>query len=113
MSRRRWGRRDNMKLQAPGPFRFNSDMLLRRCGYGRIVNRTGDVSFVRVMGRSGYPRFHAYVEGDPVTEIRVNLHLDQKQPSYGEQTAHSGEYEGPVVETEGQRILVCLIGLKR
>ncbi len=102
-----------MKLYLPGPFRFNLDMLLRRCGYGRIVNRQGEVSYVRVFGRSGYPRFHVYVEGDAGKEIRVNLHLDQKQPSYGEHTAHSGEYDGDVVEGEGNRIQGCMTALRQ
>lgn len=65
------------------------------------------------MGRSGYPRFHAYVEGDALKELRVNLHLDQKQPTYGDQTAHSGEYDGPVVEGEMARINACLLAMLR
>ena len=32
-----------------------------------------------------------------------NLHLDQKRPIYKGVTAHSGEYEGEVVEEEAER----------
>lgn len=99
-----------MKLIFEKAERANPDFLMRRCGYGKIENRAGQVSYTRLFGRSGYPRFHAYVEPH-ANGLRVNLHLDQKQPSYGEHTAHSGEYEGPVVEREGERIRVCIQGM--
>lgn len=95
-----------------GSFRFNADYLLRRCGYGRLSNRQGEVSYARVLGRSGYPRFHAYVQTTD-KGLQVNLHLDQKQPSYGEHTAHSGEYDGEVVEAEGARLAQLIEGMKR
>lgn len=34
----------------------------------------------------------------------INLHLDQKKPSYAGTSAHAGEYEGPVVEREASRL---------
>ena len=92
-----------MKLIFKGSFRFPTEYILRRCGYGKQLNRTGEVSYARVMGISGYPRFHAYVE-EHADGFQVNLHLDQKKPSYGGHTAHSGEYEGTVVEAEGARL---------
>lgn len=92
-----------MKLFFKGELRFPPDYLLRRCGYGKTLNRQGEVSYARVMGISGYPRFHAYVETKD-DGLAINLHLDQKKPSYGGHTAHSGEYEGEVVEREGMRI---------
>jgi hypothetical protein len=101
-----------MTITIPGPFRFNSEYLLRRCGYGKLAKRTGEVSYVRVLGRSGFPRFHAYVEGDGIASLRVNVHLDQKQPTYGDHTAHSGDYEGPVVEQEAARIQTMLLSMK-
>ena len=76
---------------------------MQKCGYGEVTNRAGQVSYVRVMGASGYPRFHAYVEQLDVG-FRVNIHLDQKKPSYGAHTAHSGEYEGEAVENETMRV---------
>ena len=50
-----------------------------------------------------YPRFHAYLELTG-SETKLNLHLDMKKPSYGGNAAHSGEYEGELVENEAQRI---------
>ena len=68
--------------------------LMRKAGYFSI-----DSSFIRPLERSGYPRFHIYIEDNI-----INLHLDQKRPVYKGTTAHSGEYEGSVVENEVQRI---------
>ena len=37
-------------------------------------------------------------------EMRLNLHLDQKQASYEGFRKHSGEYDGSTVEAEAERI---------
>lgn len=79
--------------------------IMRRCGYapdGRD-ERTGEVRFFKSLGGRRYPRFHLYavVQDD---EAILNLHLDQKQPSYQGSSAHSGEYEGPLIEQEASRI---------
>lgn len=90
----------------------NPDFFMRRCGYGKIANRAGETSYARLLGRSGYPRFHVYIEAHD-NGLQVNVHLDQKQPTYGAHTAHSGEYEGSVVEREGERIRVCIQDMMR
>lgn len=75
-----------------------------RCGYGKIVDRRmNKISFAKRIHRDFYPRFHVYikVEGESVI---FDLHLDQKRPIYEGVTAHSGEYDGEVVEREMQRI---------
>lgn len=71
---------------------------LRKCGYSPFHD-----SYVRLLSRSGYPRFHLYPKDDEGQYI-LSLHLDQKRPSYGKETAHSGEYEGSIVEEEAKRI---------
>ncbi len=77
---------------------------MRLVGYTYIESRhTGKGSFVRAMANSGYPRFHVYVD-DLGDKFCVNLHLDQKRPSYEGTSAHSGEYDGPTVEAEIDRI---------
>lgn len=79
-------------------------LLLQRAGYAEVHDRrSGQISYTRRLGSNSYPRFHVYAE-DAVTGARINLHLDQKQPSYAGQTKHSGEYDGPVVEAEGERL---------
>ena len=71
---------------------------LRKCGYAPFHD-----SYVKVLSASGYPRFHIYTSQTDSQHI-LNLHLDQKRPSYGKETAHSGEYDGKVVEEEAERI---------
>ena len=81
--------------------------IARKVGY--IQQRRNDPSeivFVRPIQRD-FPRFHLYVK-EMAGEFLFNLHLDQKKPSYGEETAHSGEYDGEVVESEAQRIMGVL-----
>jgi hypothetical protein len=83
--------------------------LLQRAGYKYIIDRhTGKESFVRELSRTGYPRLHLYLEENN-DNIVLNLHLDQKKPLYRGQTAHSGEYEGSVVEEEIERLKGLLI----
>ncbi len=77
--------------------------LMRNIGYyfqGKD-EKSSELSFVRPP--RSYPRFHIYLrqENDNLT---FNLHLDQKKPIYEGTTAHSGEYEGELVEKEAERI---------
>lgn len=78
--------------------RENLYSFMRKCGYAPFYE-----SYIKVMSASGYPRFHLYInESD--NQYILNLHLDQKRPSYGKEAAHSGEYDGKVVEDEARRI---------
>lgn len=77
----------------------NLNSFLRSCGYMPFFE-----SYIRILSGAGYPRFHLYInENDK--QYLLNLHIDQKRPSYGKETAHSGEYEGKVVEDEADRIV--------
>lgn len=83
----------------------NITNLTRKIGYyflGEIPEKREFV-FIRPLGRDGYPRFHLYIT-EKDNELIFNLHLDQKKPIYKGMPAHSGEYEGKVVETEAERI---------
>jgi len=83
----------------------NITFLIRRLGYGfeRKDGKTGEEVFRRRLRTSEYPKFHIYAfkEGD---NLIVNLHLDQKKPVYAGAPAHGGEYDGEIVEQEGERI---------
>ncbi|MEK7562156.1 MAG: hypothetical protein AAB509_00545 [Patescibacteria group bacterium] len=70
-----------------------------------IIDAKNNVEYnlVRKLTGNNYPRFHIYVK-QRGEYFDFSLHLDQKQPSYSGSHAHSGEYEGPVVETESDRI---------
>ena len=78
--------------------------ILRKAGYSYFRDpQSGEESFVLRLTSEFYPRFHLYLE-DTVSDVTFSLHLDQKQPSYGDHNMHSGEYDGPTVEKEMQRI---------
>ena len=98
-----------MKINFTGQFGLNPQMLLRRCGYGQV--RTREVSYTKRLSGAEYPRFHAYIE-ESSDGFTVNLHIDQKKPSYGSNTAHSGEYEGELVEREADRIKQTIESMK-
>jgi hypothetical protein len=85
--------------------------LSRKIGYIIIdTNEMKEFNLVRRLQFDNYPRFHIYAKhaGD---RLIINLHLDQKKPSYKGTHAHSGEYEGPVVEEEADRIKEILENL--
>lgn len=72
----------------------NPTNTMRRLGYifQHKVEESGEMSFIRPMGSSGYPRFHIYARLNG-SDLTLNIHLDQKRGTYGEDTRHHGEYE--------------------
>jgi hypothetical protein len=96
----------------------NSTSLARKIGYTPLgISPNNDFEMVRELGGSGhYPRFHVFLKeinsSDSGSyggkEFVLTLHLDQKKPSYGANHAHSGEYDGDVVEEEARRIKTIL-----
>lgn len=119
-----------MQIIFSSKYQMNPRELLRRCGYGELVkakkssnmrtnlapktsgpislrvklqSEQSETSYIRRMTNGEFPRFHVYVDAKS-GGFQVNLHLDQKAPTYGDHTAHSGEYDGQIVEMEGKRI---------
>jgi len=88
-----------MRIKISSDLLTDPARLIKRCGYAEIRERQGRVSYVRRLRGYRYPRFHVYIDKD---EFR--LHLDQKAPVYKGVPAHSGEYEGEVLEKEAERI---------
>jgi len=87
----------------------DAEHFIRRCGYGRVSDRrSGQTSYAKRLHRDLYPRFHVYIKEEKDGWI-LNLHLDQRAPIYAGVTAHSGEYEGEVVEKEAERIKSFLL----
>ena len=80
--------------------------IMRECKYAPDGQdpKTGEFRFFRSLGGRRYPRFHIYAQQQEDT-ASLNIHLDQKQPSYEGSSAHSGEYEGLIIEQEVERIL--------
>ena len=80
---------------------------MRVCGYKEIYNphKQNEVSYARSLEASRfYPRFHIYIEKIVNDGIEISLHLDMKKPSYAGTSAHSGEYDGDLVDREAQRL---------
>ena len=94
-----------MKFTIPGPLKNNIYNSMRDVGYHfQREEKRGDIteySFVRP--RNGFPRFHIYAKIEN-GDILANLHLDQKKPTYEGTTAHSGDYDEPIVAKEADRI---------
>lgn len=94
-----------MKIRIEGELKNTIYNLMRKAGYHfqreDSERNTTEYSFVRP--RHGFPRFHIYAKFDgPNPEL--NLHLDQKKPTYRGAAAHSGDYDGTAVENEAKRI---------
>lgn len=82
----------------------NSVQLMRTAGYIFKRGIVGEeMSFERPLETSGFPKFHIYLTEDQ-NNIYLNLHLDQKRPSYAGTSAHSGEYDGELLNEEINRI---------
>lgn len=93
-----------MKIELPGDGSVNALYVLRKAGYAYFVDPvTREASYVLRLTGGYYPRFHLYLKETP-GKVTLDLHLDQKKPSYGDNNAHNGEYDGPVVEKECVRI---------
>ncbi|NQT49725.1 hypothetical protein HQ571_03470 [Candidatus Kuenenbacteria bacterium] len=97
-----------MKFKFPTRDGHNPRDLIRKCSYGEWQDREHEVtSYTRKLGGGNYPRFHVHLV-EQKSFFEVSLHLDQKQESYSNTTAHSGEYEGKVVEDEARRITAVI-----
>ena len=85
-------------------FNKNVQSFVRDCGYRPLaMTIDGELNCVRPLAGQNYPRFHCYIKEENGA-LLINLHLDQKKPSYEGSSAHSGEYEGEIVESEAERI---------
>ncbi|MEK7542597.1 MAG: hypothetical protein AAB524_02760 [Patescibacteria group bacterium] len=74
---------------------------MRECGYAP----DGDLAFHRFLAGRAYPKFHIYCAlQEDKKSATLNLHLDQKQPSYKGSHAHNAEYDGKLIEAEAERI---------
>lgn len=74
------------------PLRENTLTVMRRAGYTFQKNEGGEQAWVRILGASGYPRFHIYTE-QVKSALLVNIHLDHKKHTYGEDTRHHADYQ--------------------
>ena len=93
-----------MKRAFPKDAVPNPLVVLRKAGYSHFVDpNTKEESYILRLSADYYPRMHLYVE-DEGTNWSFNLHIDQKKASYKGTSKHAGEYEGPTVEREMERL---------
>jgi len=87
----------------------NPVSLLRRAGYIFQRKENDEMSFVRPLARAGFPRFHMYVKVEGI-DMLINIHLDQKKETYGNDTRHHGEYENDGALKEEIERIKSIIG---
>ena len=88
--------------------RDNPAVMLRRAGYIFQRQEGNEMSFVRPLAQAGFPRFHIYASVDGLSLI-LNIHLDQKKETYGQDTRHHGEYENEgALKDEAERIKIAI-----
>jgi hypothetical protein len=88
----------------------SASSISRKIGYVIIdTNEKGEYNMVRKLAGDNYPRFHIYL-GQQGGGWQFSLHLDQKKPVYENSGshAHNGEYFGPIIEDEADRIKSAL-----
>lgn len=88
---------------------FNGNLAdkMRSAGYHHDGQdpKTGESRFYRSLSSGLYPRFHIYgILNKASKTLSLSLHLDQKAPVYQGSTAHGGDYEGPVLEREAEKL---------
>lgn len=87
----------------------NPTLLLKRAGYSFQKKIGDEMSFIRPLALSGYPRFHMYAKTENTFNLIINIHLDQKKETYGDNTRHHGEYENDgALKMEIERIMPIL-----
>ncbi len=79
----------------------NHIILMRSLGYHLV--KKGE-SFAKRLSSGEFPRLHVYLR-DIKDGLQISIHLDQKAACYAGTTAHSGDYDGEILEQEKQRIL--------
>lgn len=85
-------------------FQKNPAVFMRSCGYAFNRQSGEEMDFMRRVTGYDYPRYHTYIHQED-NDLVINLHIDQKKPSYPNAgPAHGGEYKGQLVEEELQRI---------
>lgn len=98
-----------MKIPWKGRLQKHPKFILEEAGYHEFLDpNTQKVSYIRRLASGYYPRMHVYINAYDPTGGVIDIHLDQKKASYSGQTAHSGDYDGPQVEEEKNRLVQWL-----
>lgn len=102
-----------MKILIQSTIKNPTRFVMQKLGYfENYDHRTGKTSYIKRLSRDGfYPRFHVYIDENQNGRL-INLHLDQKRPSYAGASAHNAEYDSEVVQREGTRMKELLCGME-
>ena len=95
-----------------GPLPDHGRNILRRLGYGEDRKWNGQISYMKRISNSKFPHYHVYIE-DKNGGLQINLHVDQKEATHEGSHAHSGEYDGKLVEDEMLYIAKYIAYLKQ
>ncbi len=96
------------EAQVPNPL-----AVMRKAGYFEFTDpNTHKKSFILRPTSERYPRWHLYLKHEN-GQVIFDLHLDQKKPSYSGTRMHAGEYEGPTVKRELERIAKWVGAVKK
>lgn len=99
-----------MKFIIPDPDKKrNLVNLLRGIGYHFDGSKGSELTFYHSVSSGLFPRFHIYIK-EATDGWEANIHLDQRKPSYEGSHAHSGEYEGEIIEKEVANLKKLLTG---
>ncbi|MFH0873561.1 MAG: hypothetical protein V1846_01825 [Candidatus Komeilibacteria bacterium] len=82
------------------------EQVLRSWGYSPNNSRSDQPNYVRrVRPGQSWPRYHLYLN-EQAGNLCCELHVDQKAETrhYNPIHAHNGEYDGPLVEQEVNRL---------
>lgn len=101
-----------MKIIIPAKITDSTRNVMRKLSYFENYDRkTNQISYIKRLSREGfYPRFHVYIDENQTGRI-INLHLDQKKPSYAGASAHNAEYDSTPVKNEAERMRRILEGM--
>ena len=78
---------------------------MRRLGYKPWRDpRSGQHSFIKRLGASYYPRFHAHSKYDQNNNLMIDLHFDWRRPMHKRGVKSTEGEESEVVQKEVERI---------
>lgn len=83
----------------------NALNIMRRIGYKDWRDpRSSQHSFIRRLGASYYPRFHAHPRYDQNNNFMIDLHFDWRRPMHKKGIKSTEGEESDVVQEEVERI---------
>jgi len=83
----------------------NALTIMRRLGYKPWRDpRSGQHSFIKRLGASYYPRFHAHPKYDQNNNLMIDLHFDWRKPMHKRGVKSTEGEESDVVQKEVERI---------